>query len=62
MCGFNGETPLMAAVTRGQLDAVKLLVKYGEYLLYLNYIIEVITSTFFRFVIVLTFDLCNPPR
>lgn len=29
--GFNGETPLMAAVTRGQLDAVKLLVKHGEY-------------------------------
>lgn len=29
ICGFNGETPLMAAVTRGQLDAVKLLVKYG---------------------------------
>lgn len=27
--GFNGETPLMAAVTRGQFDAVKLLVKYG---------------------------------
>ncbi|XP_045179821.2 histone-lysine N-methyltransferase EHMT1-like [Mercenaria mercenaria] len=29
VCGFNGETPLMASVTRGQLDAVKLLVRHG---------------------------------
>lgn len=29
MPGFNGETPLMAAVTRGQLEAVKLLDRYG---------------------------------
>lgn len=29
MIGFNGETPLMAAVSRGQLDALKLLDRYG---------------------------------